>query len=137
MTISVKRFPKIWKRIKASVTKSSKGGKSGKWSARKAQLATHLYRKEVKSKGYKSAYVGKKSRKNSLSKWSEQDWGYVNKSDSKKNKKSRGRYFPANVRKQLSSKEKISTNRRKRNANKRGDSKARYTRKEARLVRNA
>ena len=40
-----KRNPGLWKRIVARVKAGSKGGRSGQWSARKAQLATARYKK--------------------------------------------------------------------------------------------
>ena len=39
----------------------------------------------------------KKSQK-SLKKWTRQDWGYVSKGDSKKQRSKRGRYLPKSVR---------------------------------------
>lgn len=35
--------PDLWEAVKADVTRSSKGGDKGKWSARKAQLAVQEY----------------------------------------------------------------------------------------------
>ncbi len=40
MASAKKTQPTKWKRIVARVTAGSKGGPAGKWSARKAQLAT-------------------------------------------------------------------------------------------------
>jgi hypothetical protein len=60
--------PDLWERVKAEVTRSSKGGRPGQWSARKAQLAVKLY----KDRGGK--YIGRKSAKNSLHQWTIQDW---------------------------------------------------------------
>ena len=55
-------------------------------------------------------FKGKKSRNNSLSKWSREKWDYI----SPKNRKSkRGRYLPEKVRKSLTPKERRSENRRK------------------------
>jgi hypothetical protein len=85
--------PKLWESVKRSVLKGNKGGKSGKWSARKSQLAVSLYKK----KGGK--YIGKKDPCNSLTKWSKEDWGYVKGSNAKKR---RGRYLPKKVRDSLS-----------------------------------
>jgi hypothetical protein len=84
---------KLWSSIKKKILRGSKGGPAGKWSARKAQLSV----KEYKKRGGK--YIGKKSPKNSLTKWSKEKWGYVG-----KNKKSR--YLPEKVRKMLSPAEK-------------------------------
>lgn len=61
-----KRNPGLWKRIVARVKAGSQGGRSGQWSARKAQLATARYKKAG------GGYSGKKSSSNRLSKWSKQ-----------------------------------------------------------------
>ena len=36
--------PELWEAVKAEVTRGAKGGRPGEWSARKAQLAAHLYK---------------------------------------------------------------------------------------------
>ncbi len=69
MTVtSNKKNPLLWKKIVTSVKKSSKGGKPGQWSARKAQLSVKLY----KDRG--GGYTGKMSSNNSLHKWTVQKW---------------------------------------------------------------
>jgi len=60
--------PALWERVKAEVTRGTKGGKKGQWSARKAQLAVALYKKRG------GGYVGPKDPDNSLTRWTEQDW---------------------------------------------------------------
>ena len=120
--------PQLWEKVKKSVLRSPKGGVSGKWSARKAQLAVAMYKK----KG--GGYYGKKSSSNSLTRWTREDWGYIN--DTKKSKKksvrkskvkksvrktkvkksvrkskvkkskTKGRYLPKKVREKLSDSEK-------------------------------
>ena len=88
---------KLWKKIVSSVRKSSKGGKPGQWSARKAQLSVSLYKK--RGGGYK----GKKSQKNSLSKWTKQRWRTRSGKNSVVGKNASGeRYLPSNVIKRLS-----------------------------------
>ena len=131
MASAKKTQPAKWKRIVASVKAGSKGGRPGQWSARKAQIATARYKKAG------GGYRGKKSSKNSLSKWSKQEWGYVSKGDAKKPRAKRGRYLPKKVRKSLSKSQKAATNRRKRAANKRGVQRAKYSKRIARKVRNA
>lgn len=113
--------PQLWEKVKKSVLRSPKGGVRGKWSARKAQLAVALYKK----KG--GGYLGKKSRSNSLTRWTREDWGYIN-DESKKSKKGKksvrkgkrkskgkskpkGRYLPKKVRDQLTTSEKKRENR--------------------------
>jgi len=98
---TIRTNPALWEKVKKSVRNSSKGGKPGTWSARKAQLSVLLYKK--RGGGYK----GKKSKSNSLVRWTKQDWGYINK------KKKSGRYLPRSVRKHLTSREKSIENRRK------------------------
>ena len=65
---SIKSNPKLWETIKNKILRGSRGGLTGQWSARKAQLAV----KEYKDQGGK--YLGKKSRKNSLHKWTIEKW---------------------------------------------------------------
>jgi hypothetical protein len=96
--------PLLWKRIVTSVKAGDKGGEPGSWSARKAQLAVFYYKKRGGS------YIGPKTSCNSLSKWSREQWGYVNKSGEKSKS---GRYLPLKVRRSLTKKEKSIENRRK------------------------
>lgn len=60
--------PVLWKSIVNSVKRSGSGGRSGQWSARKAQLAVKMYKK----RGGK--YTSRKSSSNSLVKWTKQNW---------------------------------------------------------------
>mgnify|MGYP003114963546 FL=1 len=131
MASAKKTQPAKWKRIVASVKAGSKGGPAGKWSARKAQLATARYKKAG------GGYKGAKSSSNKLSKWSKQDWGYVTKGDEKKPKKKRGRYLPKKVRQSLTASQKASTNKKKRTASAKGKSKAKYSKAVAKKVRRA
>ena len=96
--------PKLWESVKKSILKGSKGGPAGKWSARKAQLSVALYKKRG------GRYIGKKSKDNSLAKWTREDWGYVKGSNHKKH---RGRYLPKIVRDNLTPRERRIENRRK------------------------
>ncbi|WP_375409841.1 hypothetical protein [uncultured Methylobacterium sp.] len=68
-TSAEKTDPKLWDKVKAEVTQSSKGGKPGQWSARKAQAATKAY------KDAGGGYAGGKSDDNSLKQWSDEEWG--------------------------------------------------------------
>jgi hypothetical protein len=78
----------------------------------------------------------KKSQK-SLRKWTKQKWGYVTPSDSKKPRSKRGRYLPASVRKGLTKSQKAYENRLKRAANKKGQQRARYSKRTRSKVRSA
>ena len=131
MASAKKTQPAKWKRIVASVKAGSKGGPAGKWSARKAQLATARYKKAG------GGYKGAKSSSNKLSKWTKQEWGYVTKGDEKKPKKKRGRYLPKKVRKSLTASQKAATNKRKRAASAKGKGKAKYSKTVARRMRKA
>ncbi len=96
-----------WKRIVASVKAGSKGGPAGKWSARKAQLATQRYKKAG------GGYKGKKSSDNALSKWGKQKWRTGGGAKGKTSKESGGRYLPDKAWKSLSKGEKAAVNRSK------------------------
>lgn len=128
MSSAEKTKPGLWKRIVASVKRGSKGGPSGKWTARKAQLSVQKYKKQG------GGYRGRKKASNKLAKWTKQNWDYVSKGDEKKPRKKRGRFLPKNVRESLTAAEKAATNRRKRNASARGQPKAKYSPNIARKV---
>lgn len=67
-TSALRTDPELWEEVKAEVTRGSKGGRPGQWSARKAQLAVALYR----SRG--GNYYGPKSPYNALAKWTREKW---------------------------------------------------------------
>ena len=124
--IAVKSDSKLWNR---SVSEACSEARLCKHSARKMQWATRRY----KSLG--GAYKGKRSRRNSMTKWTREKWDYVDKRDKNKPFKSRGRYLPKSVRRKLSTSEKKKTNRRKRNASRRGKRKASYGSRVKKLMR--
>ena len=74
--------PELRERIKNRVMKGTKGGKSGQWSARKAQLVASEYKKA--GGGYKG---GKGEKQKSLSKWGQEDWQTKEEFDKGKAKK--------------------------------------------------
>jgi hypothetical protein len=84
----------LWKKIKDKWLMGEKGGTANKWNARKAQLAVLEYKK----KG--GGYIGEKKKDNSLSRWTREDWNYIN-----EGKKS-GRYLPKKVRLKLTDSQK-------------------------------
>jgi len=88
-----KSDPKLWEKVKSRVTKSSKGGKPGQWSTRKAQMATQEYKKEG------GGYEGKKSSDNHLKEWTDEEWGTKS---GKESGKTGERYLPKKARKSLS-----------------------------------
>lgn len=59
---------KMWKKIVRDIKKSNKGGRPGQWSARKAQLAVSIYKKQG------GRYKSRKRNKNSLYRWTKQKW---------------------------------------------------------------
>lgn len=64
-----KTNPALWYKVKTEVIQGDKGGKPGQWSARKAQLATHDYKKQG------GGYQGGKSDHNHLQQWTDEQWG--------------------------------------------------------------
>jgi hypothetical protein len=98
--------PELRNRIKARVTASSKGGKAGQWSARKAQIVAREYEKA--GGGYTG---GKTSNQKSLSKWSKEDWGTKS---GKRSQDTGERYLPKKARESLSSAEYARTTAKKR-----------------------
>ena len=84
-----KTDPKLWDKVKTRVTRSSKGGKPGQWSARKAQMATQEYKKEG------GEYAGKKSDDNHLKQWTDEKWGTKS---GKASGKTGERYLPKKAR---------------------------------------
>ena len=98
--IAVKANPKLWEKIKNKVTEDSKGGPSGKWSARKAMIAVKMYKEQG------GTYIGSKNKSNSLKKWADEKWDYVG-------KEKHSRYLPEKVRSHLSSSGKRSESRKK------------------------
>lgn len=110
MSTAKKTNPSLWNKIVSDVKSSSKGGDSGEWSARKAQLAVQKY----KASG--GGYEGPKKADNSLAKWTDQKWRTSDNTPSEGKK----RYLPDKAWSALSPGEKASTNRAKAEGNKTG-----------------
>ena len=103
-------------RIKKRVMASTKGGKAGQWSARKAQLVAQEYEKA--GGGYTG---GKTKAQKSLSKWTGEEWGTKSGKPSTQGQKATGeRYLPKKAREALSPQEYAATTRAKREATKAG-----------------
>lgn len=113
--------PALRRKIKNKILKSSRGGKPGQWSARKSQMLVREYEEAG------GGYVKKKSNCNNLSKWTDQQWGYVL-GDTE------GRYLPKPVRDRLTRKEKLATNRKKRKAQEAGQKRVKYDGRVAELM---
>ena len=124
--VAIKTNPSLWKRIIEKVKRGSKYGKPNSWNARKAQYSVKLYKESGGS------YKGKKSPKNSLTKWTKQDWKY-----SSKEQEGKGRYLPKKVWDKLTPKEKEKKKQKKKQANSSRKTKAHYSKKIGKLVKNA
>lgn len=61
--------PELRERLKEEIKASDKGGKTGQWSARKAQLLKQEYEKH--GGGYRG---GKDEEQRSLAEWSQEEW---------------------------------------------------------------
>ena len=110
MSTATKSKPTLWKNIVARVKAGSKGGNAGQWSARKAQLAVALYKKSG------GGYVGGKSKSNSLSKWTKQEWT----TSSGKPSNGKRRYLPKKAWAALSPSQRAATNQAKAKGNQQG-----------------
>jgi hypothetical protein len=108
--------PELRERLKKEIMASSKGGRSGQWSARKAQLLAQRY--EAAGGGYSGAKT--KSQK-SLSKWTKEDWGTKSGKPSTQGPKATGeRYLPKKARDKLSPAQYAATTAAKRRGTKAG-----------------
>jgi hypothetical protein len=108
--------PALRESIKNRVMASSKGGKPGQWSARKAQLLAQAYEKAG------GGYSGEKTKsQKSLSKWTGEKWGTKSGKPSTQGPKATGeRYLPKKAREALSKKEYSATSAKKRADTKKG-----------------
>ena len=108
--------PALRERIKNKIMASSKGGKPGQWSARKAQLVAQEYKKA--GGGYSGS---KTSKQKSLSKWTKEDWGTKSGKPSTQGPKATGeRYLPKAAREKLTPSEYAATTRAKREGMRQG-----------------
>lgn len=100
-----KTDPKLWERVKAKITKGSKGGEPDQWSARKAQMAVQEYKKQG------GGYEGGRSGGNHLRQWQDEDWGTKS---GRRSKDTGERYLPHKAREKLTSAEYSRTTEKKR-----------------------
>jgi hypothetical protein len=104
--------PSLRESIKNKIMQSSKGGNSGQWSARKAQLVALEYKKA--GGGYTGA---KKSPQKSLEKWTGEKWTTKSGKPSTQGKEATGeRYLPKKAIQSLTSSEYSKTTKLKREA---------------------
>lgn len=111
-TTAQRSDPDLWEEVKAEVTAGSKGGRPGQWSARKAQLAVTLY----KQRG--GDYIGPKSPRNSLVRWTRQEWRTKS---GRPSLETGERYLPKAAIQALSDREYAATTRAKRVGMRRGE----------------
>jgi hypothetical protein len=104
--------PDLWEEVKAEVTRGTKGGKAGQWSARKAQMAVALYQQRG------GGYIGPKSPRNALAKWTREEWGTRS---GKASLVTGERYLPRAAREALTPAEYAETTRAKRAGLRRGE----------------
>jgi len=91
-----KSDPALWERVKAEITEGDRGGRPGRWSARKAQLAAHEY--QARGGGYE----GPKDPDNHLQHWTDEKWGTES---GARSQDSGERYLPEAARRDLSDSE--------------------------------
>lgn len=106
--------PKLRETLKNRILSGSLGGRSGQWSARKAQLLAVAYKKN--GGGYKG---GKSKTQRSLSKWTQEKWTT---SDNKPAIRIGGttRYLPQKAWEKLTPAQKLATNAKKKKGSKLG-----------------
>jgi hypothetical protein len=94
--------PELRERLKAEIQAGDKGGRPGRWSARKSQLLVQAYEREG------GGYVGRKdARQRSLERWGDEDWQHDGEGE---------RYLPKEAWELLSPAQRRATERRKREA---------------------
>lgn len=105
--------PKLRDKLKRKITLGTKGGKSGQWSARKAQMLALAYK--AAGGGYRTA---KNQTQKSLKTWEEQDWQTLDGSNAIRTNRDgqtvTARYLPAKKWQDLTPAQAIATDRKKR-----------------------
>lgn len=124
--------PELRQRILSAVKSGTDGGRSGQWSARKAQLVAQKY------KAAGGGYSGPKtSGQQSLSKWGKEKWRTKSGKPSTVGPKATGeRYLPSAAIKSLTSKEYAKTSAAKRRGTKAGKQFVKQPKTIARKTRN-
>jgi hypothetical protein len=109
--------PELREQLKEKIKASSKGGRSGQWSARKSQLLTHEYEKQ----GGDYKHAGKRSAgQRSLQEWTDEEWQTKDGSANARHGKTTERYLPAKAWEKLSPEERRKTNARKKAGSRQG-----------------
>ncbi|AEI68901.1 DUF5872 domain-containing protein [Corallococcus macrosporus] len=107
--------PELRERIKARVMRSSKGGRPGEWSARKAQLVAAEYKKA--GGGYRG---GRGATQKSLTSWTKEEWQTKEGDARARRGGTTARYLPKKAWEALSPTQKRATERKKREGTRRG-----------------
>lgn len=108
--------PELRQRILSAVKSGTDGGRSGQWSARKAQIVAQKYK--AAGGGYSGA---KTSGQKSLSKWGKEDWRTKSGKPSTQGPKATGeRYLPKKAIQSLTAKQYADTSKKKREGTKAG-----------------
>jgi len=112
MAQNVYSRPALRDRLKRQVLRSSKGGRAGQWSARKAQLLAAAYKRA--GGGYRQART---ATQRSLAKWSAEKWRTSSDNKGQSAKAIRGakttRYLPDAAWRRLTAAQRAATNRKK------------------------
>lgn len=126
--------PELREEIKEEIKASDKGGKEGRWSARKSQLLTREY--ERRGGGYKGE---KDEPQKNLERWTEEEWQTrEGGADAREGGGETKRYLPKEAWEKMSEEEKEETEKKKREGSGRGEqyvpntAEAKEARKEAR-----
>jgi hypothetical protein len=106
--------PELREKIKKKIVAGNKGGRSGQWSARKAQLVTNEYKAE--GGGFKQP---RNPAQKSLKKWGDEKWHTADGKPATRGKTTH-RYLPDKAWKELSPSERKATDRKKVSASRRG-----------------
>mgnify|MGYP001123945639 CR=1 FL=1 len=115
--------PRLREKIKDDIKNSNKGGKKGKWSARKSQLLVQEY--EKKGGGYKQDQNNKEA--SSLKEWTDQEWQTKEQEGKARKDGVMRRYLPKKVWDNLSEKDKKEAEKLKVEADKKGKHKVKWT----------
>lgn len=106
-----KTDPALWDAVRNEITQGDRGGKSGQWSARKAQLAVQVYKKRG------GTYQGAKDPDNHLRQWTDEAWGTASGAQSGETGE---RYLPEHARERLTKKEYAKTTAKKQTDTRKG-----------------
>ena len=107
--------PEMREEIKEEIKASDKGGRAGQWSARKSQLLKQEY--EKRGGGYKGE---KTESQRNLTEWSQEEWQTKEGDANAREAGETARYLPKEAWETLSQEEAEETDRKKREASKKG-----------------